>query len=361
MIENVDAYLAQLKRELAGSDPAIIQDALADAEEHLRNALDQIEGMGDQVSEADALVPIIEKYGTPEETAAAYREMAALTYPILREERKKVDMPLFNRFFGILGDTRAWGALLYFLFSWVTGIVYFVWGFTGLSLSLCLLILVIGLPFTVVFLLSVRSIALLEGRLVEALLGVRMPRRTFFTNRQVSWLEQIKDLFLEIRTWSTLTYMVLQLPLGIIYFVAFFTLISFSVAVIVNPFLVYVLDLHVVNIGWESYVANPELTFIFVFVGIIVLVGTLHLAKIVGRLHAFYAKYLLLGGFREIEEQTESNRNQAAHISEETMEIKEEEKIASDQRPPTFVIYLSIAFFLFTIGLVIMAFLSTNG
>jgi hypothetical protein len=286
--------------------------------------------------------------------------METLSFPVLIEERKKTDVPFLSRFFGIMGDTKAWGALLYFLFSWITGIVYFTWGLTGLSLSLCLLILIIGLPFAVVFLLSVRSIALLEGRMVEALLGVRMPRRPFFTNRNTGWLEQIKDLFLEIRTWSTLIYMVVQLPLGIIYFVAFFTLISFSVAVIVNPFLVYVLDLHVVNIGWEPYIQNPELTFIFVFVGIIVLVGTLHLAKIVGRLHAIYAKYLLLGGFREIEEQTESNRIQATHISEETMEIKEEGKIASDQRPPMVVIFLSIAFFLFAIGLVVMAFLVTN-
>ena len=36
MMERIDAYLNALKAELAGSDPATIQDALADAEEHLR-------------------------------------------------------------------------------------------------------------------------------------------------------------------------------------------------------------------------------------------------------------------------------------------------------------------------------------
>lgn len=360
MIENVAAYLAQLKQELAGSDPAIIQDALADSEEYLRNALDQVQGIGSEISEAEALVPIIEKYGTPKETASAYREMATLTYPILYERAEMAQVPFMSRFFGILGDANAWGALLYFMFSWITGIVYFAWGITGISLSLGLLILIIGLPFTIVFLLSVRSIALLEGRMVEALLGVRMPRRPFFTNRQVGWLEQIKDLFLEVRTWSTLTYMVVQLPLGLVYFVTFFTLISFSVAVIVNPFLVYVLDLHVVNIGWEPYINNPELTFPFVFVGLILLIATLHLAKNIGRLHAIYAKALLVGGFREIEEHTESTRNQVLQISEETMEIKEKGKFEIHQHPPTFVIVLSIAFFLFAIGLVMLAFLATG-
>lgn len=36
MIKTVDEYLDKLKDELAGCDPSLIQDALADAEEHLR-------------------------------------------------------------------------------------------------------------------------------------------------------------------------------------------------------------------------------------------------------------------------------------------------------------------------------------
>lgn len=65
MIESVEAYLAKLKKELAGCDPAITQDALADAEEHLRNALEQVPGPEKEVSEAEVLIPIIRKYGSP--------------------------------------------------------------------------------------------------------------------------------------------------------------------------------------------------------------------------------------------------------------------------------------------------------
>ena len=36
MNNQIDEYLNTLRKELAGSDPAIIQDALSDAEEHLR-------------------------------------------------------------------------------------------------------------------------------------------------------------------------------------------------------------------------------------------------------------------------------------------------------------------------------------
>ncbi len=39
---SIDQYLAALREALAGEDPALIQDALYDAEEYLR-ALDEIE------------------------------------------------------------------------------------------------------------------------------------------------------------------------------------------------------------------------------------------------------------------------------------------------------------------------------
>jgi uncharacterized membrane protein len=51
-MKSVEDYLARLEKELAGSDPAITQDALADAEEHLRNALEQATGVEEGVSEA---------------------------------------------------------------------------------------------------------------------------------------------------------------------------------------------------------------------------------------------------------------------------------------------------------------------
>jgi len=39
MLKNVNEYLVELKKELNGSDIATVQDALADAEDHLRTAV----------------------------------------------------------------------------------------------------------------------------------------------------------------------------------------------------------------------------------------------------------------------------------------------------------------------------------
>ena len=65
MIRSIDDYLGRLRKELAGCDPRIIEDAVSVSEEHLRTALES----GIDLNSA------MEKYGTPEEVAAGYREL----------------------------------------------------------------------------------------------------------------------------------------------------------------------------------------------------------------------------------------------------------------------------------------------
>ena len=75
MITSVEEYLDLLKAELQGSDIATVQDALADAEEHLRAALANIREVQPEISEEEALDQVIEQYGSPSETASAYMEV----------------------------------------------------------------------------------------------------------------------------------------------------------------------------------------------------------------------------------------------------------------------------------------------
>ena len=60
MTESINEYLDLLKEELAGNDRATIQDALSDAEEHLRTALDDALETRTDISEADAIPTIVE-------------------------------------------------------------------------------------------------------------------------------------------------------------------------------------------------------------------------------------------------------------------------------------------------------------
>ena len=360
MIESVEAYLTKLENELAGSDPAITQDALADAEEHLRNALEQGSGHEKEGSEAEALTPIIEKYGSPQEIAAAYREIATLIKPALAERKPTVDKPFISRFFSIILDARAWGALLYLIMSMITGLVYFTWATVGFSLSLSLMVLIIGLPITVLFLLSVRSVGLVEGRLVEALLGVRMPRRPLFTNRQAAWWEQIKSLFMEIRTWTAMAYMVLQLPLGTIYFSVFIILIALSLSLILNPILQLFLQVPLIQFGGKMYYVPPELMPLIVISGLIVFLVTMHLAKFVGRQHGAIAKAMLVGGRRGDEDSRDPDQKRDSRMMEDPMEMNEQAKHDIDERPPLYAVIIAIVVFAAVIGITLLTFLTSS-
>ncbi|MFC2069896.1 sensor domain-containing protein [Chloroflexota bacterium] len=303
MIQNVDGYLSKLKKELSGCDRATIQDALSDAEEYLRTALNSVTSNDATISEAYALSQIIERYGMPEEVATAYREiehritpaLAQPSHPDEPEEvyKEKDKQPLLSRFFGVFIDFRAWGAFLYLLFSLLTGILYFTWVVTGISLSAGLIILIIGLPFTGLFILSVRGIGLVEGRIVEALLGIRMPRRPQFNRRNMGLWQRFKNIILDKHTWLSIVYMILQLPLGTIYFSVFVTLIALSLSGIAMPILQLVFDSPVYISDGAYYLAGWMLPLVVV-AGILLATLTMHLAKYVGYMHGTLAKALLV-------------------------------------------------------------------
>jgi hypothetical protein len=294
MTDGIDAYLGQLKDALAGSDPATIQDALSDAEEHLRTALEQALSGSQELPESDTLERIIDKYGAPEEVAAAYREIESRIKPALARSNDMQKRSFSARFFGVMADPRAYAALLYMFFSLVTGIVYFTWALTGLSLSAGLIVLIIGLPFMGLFLLSIRGITLVEGRLVEALLGVRMPRRPLFARKGLGWWGGFKTLITDRITWTAIAYMIIQLPLGIIYFTLFITLAALSLWFIARPVVELVFDFPIMVINNIAYYTPGWTMLLAVIVGILLLIATMHLVKLVGRMHGALAKALLV-------------------------------------------------------------------
>ena len=94
MINSIEQYLSELKQELAGSDRATVQDALSDAEEYLRTALANAAKDDAPINEADALAQIIEKYGTPKEIAAAYKDIESRTPPAFnRPKPEEIKIP----------------------------------------------------------------------------------------------------------------------------------------------------------------------------------------------------------------------------------------------------------------------------
>jgi len=296
MINNLDDYLKQLRKELAGCDRAIIQDALSDAGEHLKNSVENLRAENPAITESEALQQIIEGYGTPKEIAEIYKEMESRISPSLSPEKKPGNRSMLARFFGVVIDPRAYGAVFYLIFSLPLGVIYISWAVTGLSLSLGLLVMIFGVLVFGIFILSVRGIPLMEGRLVEALLGIRMPRRPFFSTTERGLWPKFKSLISDQYTWFALLYMLLMLPLGVFYFSLFVTLISSSVWLIAEPIF------QIINASSPIYTDNhiyytPEWLIPFsVIGGMLLFVITMHLAKLIGKLHGNLAKVMLVRG-----------------------------------------------------------------
>lgn len=292
MFNTIEEYLEALKIEMQGSDSALFQDALADAREHLSTALAVAREKNSGLNKADALKIIIDEYGTPEETASAYKEVEKRTSPSLKQTAKQ--QSAFVRFFGVYADVRAWGALLYMLISFITGVFYFTWAVTGVSVSISFLIFIFGFPFALLFLLSVRGLALLEGRLVEALLGVRMPRRPLFSHQGMKWLDRLKALLTDKATWLMLVYMLIQFVLGVAYFVSIVTVLSVSLSFIALPFIQEFFDQGAIYNNGIRY-SFPTWSYpLFVLGGFLLWTIFMNIARGIGQLHGKMAKWMLV-------------------------------------------------------------------
>jgi len=287
----VEQYLDALRSALKGADPALVQDALYDAEEHLRAEL--AAHAGD--AEGDTLARIVLSYGAPDEVADAYRTNEATIQKALRTPAPRPRTTALGRFFGIYADPRAYLSLLYLLLALVTGIAYFTFATAGLGLSLGLAILIIGVPFFLLFIGAARIIALAEGRIVETLLGTRMPRRPAYPDRDTPFLQRIVEMLKDPRTWGTLLYLLAMLPLGVFYFSFAVVGLAISAAVIVLPIVLLLYDAGIVNIDGHVVGAPPTAVLPLISIaGVLLLTVTMHLARGIGYLHGQLAKTLLV-------------------------------------------------------------------
>ena len=309
-------YLAQLKRAMKGCPNAVIADAMADAEEHLRNELAQ----DPTKSEAEMLAAVVDNYGTPYEIAEEYRAMErTLAGPFAKPDDTGGGAAEPERrrygFFGVVGDPRAYGALIYMLLSLATGVFYFTWTVAWGSLSIGTLILIFGFLIALFFIGSIRLLSLVEGRIVEGLLGVRMPRRLPAENPSDNIFVKVKNALLDYRTWSSIFYFLLMLPLGIVYFTLSITLLSLSLGLTGGGIKALITGDPTVSIS-EDVWADPDfMSFVhknpwvpdavhffnttgghitLVALGLLLIFITLHIARGIGYVHGRIAEVLLV-------------------------------------------------------------------
>ncbi len=297
----IDEYLRQLRESLAGEDPSLIQDALYDAEEYLRAEV----AAHPAKSEGDVLELIASTYGAPDEVADAYRDTEAKVRTALRPPpARPPEAGALRRFFSVFMDVRSYTSLFFLLLALPTGILYFTLAVTGLSLSAGLAVLIIGVPFFLAFIGLTRVIALGEGRLIEAMTGERMPRRPQHPGPARTIWQRIGDMLRDTRTWTTLAYFVLRLPLGIAYFVIGVVGLALGIALPGGALyeLARMVGLHNLEGGlhigadegaWTLLPTVPGLLLLLI-VGVLILTLTMHAARLLGRLNARLAKSMLV-------------------------------------------------------------------
>ncbi len=314
---SIDQYLRQLREELATADSALIQDALYDAEEYLRA---EVAAHPDK-SEADVLELIASTYGAPDEVATAYRDTEIKVKAAMATPRREAKSAM-GRFFGVFLDPRTYTSLFLMLLGLPRGIIYFVLAVAGLSLSAGFSVLIIGVPFFLMFMAVCRVVSLAEGRLIEAMTGVRMPRRPVYQGSALGFWARIGEMLKDPRTWTTIAYFILMLPMGILYFVIAVAGLSVSLSLIALP-IIGVLG----QAGWFGMggvevfsTAQPEWVFhtglgipLLGLAGVLLLTSLMHLARGTGKLQAMFAKSMLVARTASSSEAAQPNAALAAH------------------------------------------------
>lgn len=303
--DRITAWLDRLAAELDGDDPAVRQDALSDAREHLISAFAEL---GPDADDA-AVASLLADYGDPAEVADSYRAAerllhrdapivatvggatataAAAAGPELGQSNARA------RWFAVVRDLDAWSAVLYMLVALPLGVGWFTWAIVGGAVSGSLLILVVGIPLALIYLASIRAIALLDGRIVEALLGERMPRRARATDLTGGGaFTRVRFWLGDRRTWTSIAYLIAMLPLGIGYGVLAAVGLSVGASLAFNPLWL--------AIATAAAPAQPPawiwlLSLPAAVAGICLLLATLHAARGIGALQGRFAKAMLVGG-----------------------------------------------------------------
>jgi uncharacterized membrane protein len=285
--QDIKNYLHQLVAELAGQDAALIQDAKYDAESHFRAALEEAD------TKTNPMPEIIEHYGSPIEIAQYYREMELTVNWALHGRKKPKSLNKSHPVFSILIDMSAYKALVYFLLSLPLAIAYMAWtvmlGFSSAAASIVL----VGIPVFILFINSMHFFSLFEGRLIETFLGERMPRRPIYPQKKPTLLSlgAIKALFQNRRNWTSSLYLMLQLPLTILYLVVIVTPALLAAILFLSPIVDPIV--HAINpsldidINWYWYPITAPLS-------VLCLLLSLHCAKFIGKRQARYAKAMLV-------------------------------------------------------------------
>src|SRR5579884_1903614 len=122
-------------------------------------------------------------------------------------------------------ESKTIGSIVYLLLSFPLGLTYFLITVIGLSVGLGTVVIWVGLPILFGTLFAIRGMAVVERQLVASLLRFPMPARyDEQSEAHRSLLHRFSYMLRDPHTWTSMLYMILKLPLGILSFTLALTL-----------------------------------------------------------------------------------------------------------------------------------------
>jgi len=200
-------------------------------------------------------------------------------------------------FFEALVQRRTYTTLLYLLLCMATGILAFTYTVTGLSLSLGLAILIFGIPVALTFLAGARLLSVAEVHLLKVLVGGEGSAGPALLPGGEGFLGRLKGLLKDRRTWTSLLYLLLLMPLGVTYFTVFVSLLATGLSLVAVPFaqVFHATGTFSLDIGGTWLLSHPNLAAALCgLAGLALLPLTFHLALLLGRFQVWLAKHLLV-------------------------------------------------------------------
>ncbi|MBN2499724.1 MAG: sensor domain-containing protein [Anaerolineales bacterium] len=202
----------------------------------------------------------------------------------------------FNKFFGVMGSGKAYLTLIYNALAFPLGLFYFIFLVTGLSVSVPLIIVFVGLLLVPLMMASWWFMAWFERVLAIALLGEKIGPMTLPTHPEDDFWTRVKNFLVNPVTWKSLVYLLFKLPLGIIALIVLTVLGSLALSFLALPVLTLGFGMPL-EINWwggiQYSLQSPALALPFFLLGILMWPISLHASNLLGLINGWFARVML--------------------------------------------------------------------
>ncbi|TYB49821.1 sensor histidine kinase [Actinomadura chibensis] len=187
-----------------------------------------------------------------------------------------------------------WRSAIYLAVSMAFGLGWFIALVVGLTLSVSLLIIWVGLPMLALMMIAWRFGAMLERRLVRLAFGVRIddPYRPLPPGRNP--LAKLKGMAGDPATWKDLAYLAVLFPITLVEFVISAVVWAGTFMLLFLPVIVAADGGAEVSVGPVSYWAgNPLAALPVSLIGLVFLVFAMYTTRVMAVTHSAFARLML--------------------------------------------------------------------